>query len=286
MPTCHTTKEISITYSTPVRDCIRYLRIFPPTQRGSQRILAKQWRCTPEPSAVKEYADEFGNHILELHHAQVDRTFHLSLDLMTTRECCTAKREEGLPETGLGAFLLPSSLCDLSDAICHQARQLCKTGAKRPEDIETNLAEICAWTHQALVYTPGVTGTDTTASQVLRRGVGVCQDYAHLMIALCRAVSIPARYVSGYNPAEGLMHAWVEVLYEDIWHAWDPTHNRPTSARCVFVACGRDFRDVEPLSGSYRGCSTAQLSVHCHTQVLNKAGTANGPTTFNRGLAT
>ncbi len=154
-------------------------------------------------------------------------------------------------ETGLGAFVLPSALCDLGEVI--------RKNAAHFEGTKTEIAtQICDWSHCVLQYDASVSGIETTASQSLLRGAGVCQDYAHLMIALCRARALPARYVSGYMPGEGRMHAWVEVLMENEWHAFDPTHNRAI-LNCVAVARGRDFRDCNPHEGTFRGRATAKL---------------------------
>lgn len=269
MSTCQTTKTISVTYSAPVRDCVRRLRVFPPEQRGAQRIVSLSWECNPQPYNAREYQDDFGNRVLELRHARIEREFRFQMTLITTRDNSSLAADDGPSPTGRGAFLLPSALCDLSGVIRQQAKLLCNEHEQqKAEGAPALLAAICAWTHDALRYTPGVTNPATTASQALMRGAGVCQDYAHLMIAVCRALSLPARYISGYNPAEGLMHAWVEVFAQGAWQAWDPTHNRLASPHCVFVACGRDYRDVEPLLGTYRGRGTARLKVYCRTKVM------------------
>ena len=263
MPICETIKEVRVLYPAPVTQCARRLRVFPPVQRGAQQVLDLQWHCDPEPDEAREATDDFGNRVLELRHAHITREFHFQMKLRassgTGSTPAAVPQSAGLPPIGIGAFLLPSALCDLNDEICRAATQF------KPQ---ISMHDICAWTHGALIYTTNATHSGTRASQALALGKGVCQDYAHLMIALCRALRIPARYVSGYNPAEGLMHAWVEVLHEAQWHAWDPTHNRPTNSHCVFVACGRDFRDVSPLTGNYQGRRGARLEVWCRTRVV------------------
>lgn len=109
------------------------------------------------------------------------------------------------------------------------------------------------------------TGVRTTAGQALAAGHGVCQDYAHVMLALCRLLGIPARYVSGHLVGEGGTHAWVEVLQPVPGHAveilaWDPTHDRQADFRYLTVAVGRDYRDVAPASGTYCGPHAGRLS--------------------------
>jgi transglutaminase-like putative cysteine protease len=102
----------------------------------------------------------------------------------------------------------------------------------------------------------------------------VCQDYAHLMLALCRLLGIHARYVSGHLVGEGGTHAWVEVLQPVSRHtveilAWDPTHDRPTDLRYLTVAVGRDYRDVAPVSGTYCGRHAGWLSTDRHVSVAH-----------------
>jgi len=124
------------------------------------------------------------------------------------------------------------------------------------------------WVYRRMSYGFDRTGVGTTAGQALAAGHGVCQDYAHVMLALCRLLGVPARYVSGHLVGEGGTHAWVEVLQPVPGQAveilaWDPTHDRPADLRYLTVAVGRDYRDVAPVSGTYTapypGClSTAR----------------------------
>ena len=99
---------------------------------------------------------------------------------------------------------------------------------------------------------------------VMARRRGVCQDYAHLMIGLCRSLKIPARYVSGYLAAAnaGAAHAWVEVFIPGCgWQALDPTHNCQPEGTYVKVGIGRDYADVPPVAGSYRGTLQRTMEV-------------------------
>src|SRR5205823_3237131 len=119
---------------------------------------------------------------------------------------------------------------------------------------------IMAWTAERLAYRKGVSGVRTTAHDTLERGAGVCQDFAHVMVAICRLMGLPARYVSGHLLGEGAMHAWVQVLLPVVghragallWHAYDPTHNRMPGLTYITVAVGRDYADVSPTRGTYR----------------------------------
>jgi transglutaminase-like putative cysteine protease len=247
------------------------LRVLPPAARGAQRVLDIQWRCEPEQDAVQELTDDFGNRILELQHARIAQEFIWAVELQTQNGTGTVLRNEGVPATGIGAFLLPSALCDTNPEVERAITHLRETQQISAKAVEESATRLCTWAHRALEYSPGTTDARTTVSQALTRGSGVCQDYAHVMIALCRSARIPARYVSGYLPGEGAMHAWVEVLNGDSWLAFDPTHNRRTRPDYVFVACGRDFRDVSPITGSYRGNAAARLKTKSETKILSTA---------------
>lgn len=269
MTQCLTHKWIRVTYSAPVGRCVRQLRVLPPPSRGAQRVLDVQWRCEPEQDVVQELTDDFGNRILELHHARIQRELIWAVELQTQSGSGVVTRNDGVPATGIGAFLLPSALCDANAEIERAVAHLRETQQIGPKAVEESATRLCAWAHRVLEYSPGTTDARTTVSQALARGKGVCQDYAHVMIALCRSARIPARYVSGYLPGEGAMHAWVEVLDGEQWLAFDPTHNRRTRPDYVFVACGRDFRDVSPVTGSYHGDATARLRTKSETRIAS-----------------
>jgi len=257
---CRTLKRISVEYAAPITHSMRLLRVFPPPVRGGQSVESLDWKCTPRENAFDVHEDVFGNEVLGLRHREIKQQFTFEMELVTVQKSTFTgiPLETGLPETRLGAFLMPSALADFNGVLLPMARALQGQPA----------AEICAAVHELLRYEPGRTFVNTPASVALEQGCGVCQDLAHLMIAFCRALKIPARYVAGYSPTEGAMHAWVEVLENNVWNAWDPTHNQPTSPEYVYVASGRDFRDVAPLTGTYQGAPGPRLEVHCATKVL------------------
>lgn len=135
----------------------------------------------------------------------------------------------------------------------------------------------------------------TTAAQALARGAGVCQDQAHVMLALCRAAGLAARYVSGHLVGDGPSHAWVEVIVPDrapglsgrsgepggsvgpgtaglpgaVAVAFDPCHDREADLRYVTVAVGRDYADVAPTSGCYTGAGRGSLHTTQRVKVLD-----------------
>jgi transglutaminase-like putative cysteine protease len=118
--------------------------------------------------------------------------------------------------------------------------------------------------HGFLKYESNSTHVHTHMSELLRDRRGVCQDFAHLLIGLCRARKIPARYVSGYlaTEAASATHAWVEVFLPGYgWRGLDPTHNCQIGETYVKIGNGRDYADVPPISGHYRGTREHTMTV-------------------------
>lgn len=131
--------------------------------------------------------------------------------------------------------------------------------------------------HEKFRYVKGATHVHSSIRDSMALGAGVCQDFAHLLLAVVRMRGLPARYVSGYMVPEGAAgpqakleeviggqasHAWVEVhMPESGWVPFDPTLGQPVGLRHVRIAYGRDYADVAPLRGVYRGQSGQRLSV-------------------------
>lgn len=102
-------------------------------------------------------------------------------------------------------------------------------------------------------YIKGTTEIHESAENAMSIGMGVCQDYAHIMISLLRMGKIPARYVVGMMLGEGASHAWVEVLCNGYWYGFDPTNNRLVDDQYIRVSCGRDSNDCSLIRGNFYG---------------------------------
>jgi transglutaminase-like putative cysteine protease len=128
--------------------------------------------------------------------------------------------------------------------------------------------------HRNFHYARDVTLATSPVDEVLAKGKGVCQDFAHLMIALLRSLGVPARYVSGYihRPnRESQSHAWCEAWLPDLgWIGVDPTNNRVIDGRFVKVAVGRDFTDVPPNKGVCRTRGEESIFVRVETRELER----------------
>ncbi|MDQ1465626.1 MAG: hypothetical protein QOH10_41 [Actinomycetota bacterium] len=139
------------------------------------------------------------------------------------------------------------------------------------------IAATCEWIHSTFEYQSGTTTVTTTASEVLHARRGVCQDFAHLGIALLRSMGIPARYVSGYLHPDpdaeqgrryaGESHAWLEAWIGG-WRPLDPTTGAPVGERHVLVGRGRDYADVAPLKGIYHGAAAEAVDVEVELERL------------------
>ena len=134
------------------------------------------------------------------------------------------------------------------------------------------LHALCGIIYNAFSYKPGVTEADSPIDLALKLKSGVCQDFAHIMIAVCREWGIPARYISGYlltdrstkteRSSPDSTHAWVEVFLPSLrWVGFDPTNNIVAGERHIPVAVGRDYNDVPPSKGVYKGDAESDLSV-------------------------
>ena len=152
-------------------------------------------------------------------------------------------------------YLGPTTYVPRDSELVSVARSLA-----RDHQPAATVEETAGFVSSHLSYTPGVTEVSTSALEAFTAGHGVCQDYAHLTLALLRILGIPARYVSGYihprkdatkgEVVSGESHAWVEAWVGD-WWGFDPTNGVPAGERHVIVGRGRDYADVPPLRGVY-----------------------------------
>ncbi|MEH0167068.1 transglutaminase family protein [Roseateles sp. MS17] len=176
-------------------------------------------------------------------------------------------------------FALASPLAKPDAALAAFARRAFLPGQPLAASAQALMSQI----HREFRYLPMSTDVGTRADQVLALGQGVCQDFAHLMIAACRSLGLAARYVSGYLltlPPPGqprligadASHAWVQVWCpQQGWLALDPTNNVAAALDHVTLAWGRDYADVAPLRGVIRGGGQAQPQASVTVEPLDAA---------------
>jgi transglutaminase-like putative cysteine protease len=245
-------------YPGPIEDLNHRLVIIPPEMHLDQRRVVHRLDVSSEAAEVVTSSDSFGNTVLSVHVPAVEDRIDFEAWIVVER-----------PSNGLTTldtsvldrrWIEPSSRTKPDDALRSAARELQARG-----DEGIGLARrINHWVYERMRYAHDITDIQTSAAEALSLGRGVCQDYAHIMLALCRLCRIPARYVSGHLLGEGGTHAWVEVLepFGEQLRVWpfDPTHGREPGLTYVTVATGRDYGDVAPTSGTFRATFRGELT--------------------------
>lgn len=268
-------------YASPVRDSHNEARLAPRPD-GGQSCRTFRLELDPPVTALS-YRDLYGNtfHLFEVPGDHESLTI-LSTSLVETPEAppltpeqTTVALHHPLPKPvpeGWFDFRGPSPLVPLAPQFKQEAVAL----VPKNEDAWHTALALMHHVHGTMSYLPQATTVHTMATQVAQTRIGVCQDYAHLLLGLTRSIGLAARYVSGYlynGPKETLRgaqasHAWVEVyIPETGWVGLDPTNDQVVSSRHVKVAHGRDYRDVPPVKGTYRGTGTRELNVEVSVQI-------------------
>lgn len=214
-----------------------------PRSGPGQWVAREEYRLTP-PVPVVEFTDGFGNLCQRLVAPVGDFRIHTSAHVMVEEDGVRPASAPfieipRLPDDVLG-YLLPSRYCE-SDRLGEAALDIVG-------NLEPGLAQVAAienWVGGNVRYSPGSSSYPVSALEVMARGEGVCRDLAHVGIALCRALCIPARlvvgYVRGLEPMD--VHAWFEAYVGGAWHLVDPAGAQASGPR-VTIAHGRDATDV------------------------------------------
>lgn len=258
--------ETTYRYSEPVRLLHTELRVLPRERPSGQRVHRAALQLDP-PAEPRALHDVFGNVI---HHVDFLRPVE-ELRVAVAAEVDTAPGPE--PETELSPLLSRLYRQPTPRAPFTSSFERLLPAEDNPLDGARNLN---ARLHDWFEFQPGSTDVTHTAAEFFAQRAGVCQDFAHLMLALLRMRGWDARYVSGYlAPHEGEVagdasHAWVQVLAEGAWWGFDPANGAPQDQRYVVTAVGRDYDDVPPLRGTFRGQAveswTSALRIAAETQ--------------------
>ncbi len=248
------TQSFRYEYPEPIRDLSHRLVVIPPERFGDQRRIRHELSVRLDGVKLEDRRDRFGNVVVDVFAPTVPSAIEFDVEVAVERRAAEPHRlEDGwLAESYL---LEPSALTTADDRIRRAANEL---GQSSRWGVEL-ASRINDWVHSSMTYQYGVTGVRTTAAEALAFGAGVCQDYAHIMLALCRTCGLPSRYVSGHLLGQGGTHAWVEVLLptndgtgDAIAWPFDPTRASQGGLDYVTVAVGGDYGDVAPTSGTYR----------------------------------
>ena len=257
-------------YSEPIRNLNHRLVVIPPERFGDQLRVRHNLSVDRSGVSVADRCDRFGNVVFDVFAPSVADGIEFVAEVSVERHAAEPNR---LPDGWLadGYLLEPSPLTAADDRIRRSAEALAANA-----EWGLPLADsINDWVYQSMTYQYGVTGVRTTAAEALALGSGVCQDFAHVMLAACRACGLPSRYVSGHLLGQGGSHAWVEVVLptgdgtgEAIAWAFDPTHASRGGLGYVTIAVGGDYLDVAPTSGyislDREGATLHQQARHRH----------------------
>ncbi len=261
-------------YGSPVTHSVNTLRLEPRTF-PYQKTLSCLIRVIPA-TRLSRFTDLFQNvtHHFELPspHTKLEIESRIrvhNLPLAIPDASLTATTEELRHPTihdRIWLYLQESRRVSLSPEIWRHAVDVTDGIAS----IHDKAAAIMNWIHREFQYRPGATNVRADISESFAIRCGVCQDFTHVMLGMCRAIGIPARYASGYlynGPTDTLVgaqasHAWPEVYLPAAgWIGFDPTNNNLADDRYVKIAVGRDYEDVAPVEGSYLGAGHCRLEV-------------------------
>lgn len=274
-------------YEPAVRESIMEVRLQPRSD-GEQRCLNFILKVDPAAN-VMQYHDFAGNTVhhfdIAAAHTQVTVTAESSVEVRTAptpsaADCGDWSDLDALVAGGdYWEMLLPSHFACPTPALEALANGLECVRRGNPFEL---LSELNSAIYQQFAYVPHSTKVDSPIDDAIKARQGVCQDFAHIMIALVRRLKIPCRYVSGYmfhrddkekdRSVEGASHAWVEALVPRLgWVSLDPTNNLVGADRHIRVAIGRDYADVPPTRGVYKGVAQNELSVTVTVSPADKA---------------
>ena len=265
------THRTHVSYQGSARASYNEARMTPVTLAGQTVLESSLWTDAQVP--VWGYRDYWG-------------TLVSAFDIQAAHDDLLITARATVETSSPGAVPVPLSWPDLRARV--EAGRLLEFGAPTPRtrvsaelgeaarqrtaglDPQAAAGEIASWVHGHVTYETGSTGVQTSAREAWDQGKGVCQDIAHLTVALLREIGLPARYVSGYlfpapdaepgDEVTGQSHAWVEYWTGE-WAACDPTNNAPVGQQHVVVAAGRDYGDVPPLKGIYHGAPSSTMDV-------------------------
>jgi transglutaminase-like putative cysteine protease len=256
-----------LAYDEEIADTAMEMRLRPRDESG-QRCLSYELHVEPR-GPVRAYNDAFGNTVQVYNHRPPHRQVVVEARSVVLTSPPAPARESTISEGERYRLLRFDGPVTDSPALRSMAAEAAPADADATPEL---LSDLAALVYGRFVYEQNVTNVASTVDDLLRLGRGVCQDFAHLWLGLCRALCIPARYVSGYiwngdERQEQASHAWGEAWVPGQgWLAYDPTNYGPASGgrvgeQHVRVAVGRDYRDVPPTRGVFRGAARETLAV-------------------------
>lgn len=273
----------SFDYASPVSDSINVLHLEPrtfPFQKTLQCFIEVK-----PATRLRSFHDLFDNisHHFEIpsEHGRLEITSRLRVQnlKLEVSDAARAIGREAYDDADTRERIWP--FLQESRYVSHHP-EIWRQGVDLTRDFESIYDMSCRimeWIHTEFRYDEGATRVSTHLEEAFEHRHGVCQDFTHVMLGLCRSVGIPARYASGYlynGPLDHLIgaqasHAWPEVHLPEVgWVGFDPTNGNLADERYVKVAVGRDYDDVAPVKGSYLGTAQCRLTVTVEVEKLGE----------------
>ncbi len=296
----HVTKY---TYPEPVRDSANQLMLYPLKDQyqlpESQRVA-----ITGDP-VVEVYQDYYGNHVGSF----MKSVPHTELRIDSNIAITTRQRQMPTDDAPVQAqwnnlqeirYMVPyiDFLKQETFKALPELQRAANPEQYRAVSVFTAVKQLNEYVYRNFQYIKGITSVSTTLDEIWELKAGVCQDFAHILLLMLRLLCIPARYVSGYVcppdhtlRGEGATHAWVETYIPFYgWLGFDPTNNCVVNDLHVRLAAGRNFSDVSPVKGTYKGTAKQTLEVgvsvsHENGQVVNEVAPVLTPKLVAASLA-
>lgn len=236
--------EMNLRFQQPVRDHYFALRCVPVTDEV-QEIRIESRHVYPT-NCLNEVIDGFGNHKYVGHYSDYHKKFGYEV-IGTAKVQGMKVRHEPLHPM----YKYPSAYTQPGEALRRYLEKKQLPDAAPLQQAVYLMEQL----YQDFRYVSGKTDIYTTAEEAMAANEGVCQDYAHILISLCRMSGIPARYCNGLMIGEGYTHAWVEVYTGEGWYGLDPTNNLHVDDYYIKLAHGRDYGDCVLDKGIFIGCA-------------------------------
>jgi len=250
--------QTELVFSSPACEHRFILRVLPQSD-SRQKIRKLSWNIDPPPT-VWRTSDGFGNDALSGFINEPHDHFRFGIEgtAEVTGESYTVCRE---PERVL---LYPTGLTQTRGALVDFFNEL---GKSAPDDTLQRVRYFSHAVHSHLRYERGVTVNSTTAQEAFDLGVGVCQDYAHILLALLRRSGYPCRYVAGLASDYGETHAWVEAWIGDRYYGIDPTRDKLIDEGYIALSRGRDFEDCSVERGVFKGLCRGTQKINLNMEI-------------------
>lgn len=249
--------HMEILFSQPVHSHIYTLKCLPVTT-DTQQIKACEYTIYPA-GKVQESYDSFGNRMLYGTEKGEHTRFQVDVTGRAVTGICDMDRQK--EKTDISVYKYQTPLTKPQERIRRLFMDCRRQADFSKMPLEEKVRFYMETVQQHLTYHKGITTIYTTAEESLALGKGVCQDYAHVMLSLCREEKIPARYVVGMLMGEGESHAWVEVYDGAKWRGYDPTNNLEVGDLHIKISHGRDYSDCSINRGVFTGQAKQSQSI-------------------------